>query len=306
MVMPHPGDGCGMDAMPLRITELKPVTMCMMSSNCFILIDSVDCAVDMLQVMPCANHQGDTIVRVGRYVSDVYKGRHDLVNILRPQSIAVAGGRLLVLSSSRDSSYLAVLSLDPRNDSLIPVATAGLPFRSQIVQATPCGRKVTVAGVNQSGYDIRILRSPEGIDNIAAAIPTSCHYHVPQQAERIQSSDPVGVGLTAVAVTVVFFALMCIALILKGYGSAIRKVQDKKAAKAKAQETGSAAPVESSAEGDTPGDVYAAIAAAIYLYDEELHDEEDNIITIQKVERAWTPWNAKYYNMNHYFNNKKR
>ena len=41
-------------------------------------------------------------------------------------------------------------------------------------------------------------------------------------------------------------------------------------------------------------------------YDEEMHDEENTVITIQKVERAWTPWNAKFYNMNHYFNNNKR
>ena len=294
--------------MPLRVTELKPVTMCMLSNHSFVLIDSVDCAVDMLQVQPCANRQGDTIIRLGRFVADVYKGRHDLNKILRPQTIAVAGGRLLVLNSSRDSSYLAVLNLTPCNDSLKCVAAVGMPFRSQVVETTPCGRKVIVAGVNQTGYDIRILRSPEGIDNIADAEITNCHYHVPQQSERIQASDPIGVGLTAVAVVVVFCALMSIALILKGYGSAIRKVQEKKAAKAKQLEAGnSAAAVASTGDtADTPGDVYAAIAAAIYLYDEELHDEEDNIITIQKVERAWTPWNAKYYNMNHYFNNKQR
>ncbi|MBQ3950362.1 MAG: hypothetical protein II661_07810, partial [Bacteroidales bacterium] len=57
---------------------------------------------------------------------------------------------------------------------------------------------------------------------------------------------------------------------------------------------------------ETSGEIYAAIAAAIYLYDEEMHDEENTVITIQKVERAWTPWNAKFYNMNHYFNNNKR
>ena len=51
--------------------------------------------------------------------------------------------------------------------------------------------------------------------------------------------------------------------------------------------------------------MYAAIAAAVHLYHEELHDEEDGIITIQKVEREWTPWNAKFYNMNKYFNNRK-
>lgn len=79
------------------------------------------------------------------------------------------------------------------------------------------------------------------------------------------------------------------------------KVQNRKAAKnAVAQ---GAADVPSSK--DVSGEVYAAIAAAIYAYDADLHDEEDTIITIQKVERAWTPWNAKFYNMNKYFSSRK-
>lgn len=51
-------------------------------------------------------------------------------------------------------------------------------------------------------------------------------------------------------------------------------------------------------------EVYAAIAAAIHLYNQELHDEEPTVITIQKTERSWTPWNAKYLSMNHYFTNR--
>ena len=50
--------------------------------------------------------------------------------------------------------------------------------------------------------------------------------------------------------------------------------------------------------------IYAAIAAAIHMYNEELHDEEPTVITIQKTERSWTPWNAKYISMNKYFNNR--
>ena len=53
------------------------------------------------------------------------------------------------------------------------------------------------------------------------------------------------------------------------------------------------------------GEIYAAIATAIHLYNNELHAEEDAVITIQKVEREWTPWNAKFYNMNQYFNNRR-
>ena len=128
------------------------------------------------------------------------------------------------------------------------------------------------------------------------------HYHIPKQADRIRESDPVGIGLTVVAVSVVFLALLCISLILKGYGKLIMKTQDRKASKSMSNKDAVAA-VPSASE--TSGEIYAAIATAIYLYDEEMHDEENTVITIQKVERAWTPWNAKYYNMNHYFNNKR-
>ena len=81
-------------------------------------------------------------------------------------------------------------------------------------------------------------------------------------------------------------------------------IQKKRAIKAAAATT-PAATTQAASSVDVSGDVYAAIAAAIHLYNDELHDEENTIITIQKVERAWTPWNAKYYNMNQYFNKRR-
>jgi hypothetical protein len=41
------------------------------------------------------------------------------------------------------------------------------------------------------------------------------------------------------------------------------------------------------------GDVKAAIAMAIYLYMNEIHDEESNVITIRRVSRTYTPWSSK-------------
>ena len=64
-------------------------------------------------------------------------------------------------------------------------------------------------------------------------------------------------------------------------------------------------PVSEGSSAANDQEVFAAIAAAIHLYNDELHDEEDTVITIQKVEREWTPWNAKFYNMNQYFNNRR-
>lgn len=44
-------------------------------------------------------------------------------------------------------------------------------------------------------------------------------------------------------------------------------------------------------------DENAAIAMAIYLYNNELHDEESSIITINKVSRVYSPWSSKLHNM---------
>jgi Na+-transporting methylmalonyl-CoA/oxaloacetate decarboxylase gamma subunit len=45
-------------------------------------------------------------------------------------------------------------------------------------------------------------------------------------------------------------------------------------------------------------DMNAVIAAAIYLYLNELHDEESQNITIKKISRDYSPWSSKIYSMN--------
>ncbi len=45
------------------------------------------------------------------------------------------------------------------------------------------------------------------------------------------------------------------------------------------------------------GAVNAAIATALYLYFNEQHDVESNIITIRKVSRAYSPWSSKIHSM---------
>ncbi|MCD4746696.1 MAG: OadG family protein [Bacteroidales bacterium] len=47
-----------------------------------------------------------------------------------------------------------------------------------------------------------------------------------------------------------------------------------------------------------PGDVNAAISMALYLYFNELHDKESNIITIKKVSKQYSPWSSKIYGLN--------
>ena len=46
-----------------------------------------------------------------------------------------------------------------------------------------------------------------------------------------------------------------------------------------------------------PGEVSAAIAMAISMYFEELHDQETSILTIKKEGKSYSPWNSKIYNV---------
>lgn len=44
-------------------------------------------------------------------------------------------------------------------------------------------------------------------------------------------------------------------------------------------------------------DVNAAIAMALHLYNNSLHDEESNVITIEQVKRVYSPWSSKIYSV---------
>ena len=266
----------------------------------FVLIDSIDCAVDLLV------RQADGLQRVGRFTTDRYTGRHDLVNILRPVSVSVMGDKIVVLASSKkDSSYLAVVSMEPVKcidehgfDSLKAVSIIGFNNNTYAFRIDPISNEIIVVGKNPVGYDINMVDIANGVENITPA--STFHYHVPKQSERIQASDPYGAGLAVVAVSVVFFALVCIMFMMGGYGKLIQRFQNRK------QSSGKAGVASTKAGGSaSDSEVYAAIAAAIYAYSQDLHDVEDTVITIQKTERAWTPWNAKFYNMNKYFSMRK-
>ena len=48
------------------------------------------------------------------------------------------------------------------------------------------------------------------------------------------------------------------------------------------------------------GEVNAAISTALYLYLNE-HDEESHKLTIKNVQRSYTPWSSKIYNVNDFY-----
>ncbi|MBL7969461.1 MAG: lamin tail domain-containing protein [Prolixibacteraceae bacterium] len=112
--------------------------------------------------------------------------------------------------------------------------------------------------------------------------------------ESFVEMDPFGIGMTMIAMFVVFSALAILYVIYKNMG----RFFIRRGAKAAHGETGaSTVKVKAEEEEEMSGEVNAAIAMALYLYQNELHDYENTVLTIQKVSRNYSPWSSKIYTL---------
>ena len=287
----QPHEGCAMHGMMPTVDFQSVKISFAPQMGTFVAVDSVECSVHLVAV---TENGLDTI---GSYKTDNTYKRHDLKNILRPVSVGFLGKYVVVLASAvNDTAYVALLD---ENMNVV----ARRDFRSPMYAFHLEHGFMFIVGRNPYGYDINILPLHGGLENFAEGEIMTHHYRVAKQSEKIKQSDPVGIGLAAVAVSVVFLALVCICLLISGDGKLMMNMEEKRKNKGNEKKSPAIKPVSQGSSSES--EIVAAIAAAISLYNDELHDEEDTVITIQKVKRDWTPWNAKYYNMNHYFNNRR-
>ncbi|MBW7846950.1 MAG: lamin tail domain-containing protein [Bacteroidales bacterium] len=106
--------------------------------------------------------------------------------------------------------------------------------------------------------------------------------------------DPFGIGMALIAMTVVFLALILLYLVFKNtrsfYGIKFSDLFKQKAVSG----------VKVEAQPDLTGEVNAAIALSLYLFRNELHDNEATVLTIKKVARTYSPWSSKIYGLRNF------
>ena len=108
--------------------------------------------------------------------------------------------------------------------------------------------------------------------------------------ESFSKMDPFGIGMTLIAMFVVFSALAALYIIYYSLG---RYFVRKASAKRIKKEIGVVKPL--SMQEVISGELNAAVAMTLYLYQTEMHDYENTVLTIQKVSRNYSPWNSKIY-----------
>jgi Na+-transporting methylmalonyl-CoA/oxaloacetate decarboxylase gamma subunit len=112
-----------------------------------------------------------------------------------------------------------------------------------------------------------------------------------EKIENFKTNDADGAGMTFTAMGVVFSGLLLLYLIFKLVGIIAVAMSRRRAMKASGM-------TREEARGITErsGDIYAAIAMAIYEAT-ELHDEENTILTIKNTARNYSPWSSKIYTL---------
>lgn len=116
---------------------------------------------------------------------------------------------------------------------------------------------------------------------------------VHRNSELFMKIDPYGIGMTVIGYAIVFIALLLLYIsfynLTKLLSGNIRRLLKKEGQT-----------VDEKSIDELSGEVNAAIAAALYLYYNELHDQENTVLTINRVSRAYSPWSSKIYSLRQY------
>lgn len=104
-------------------------------------------------------------------------------------------------------------------------------------------------------------------------------------------SEHGGWTVALVGYSIVFIALVCLIMIF----TQIPKILN---LRAKIELRRKGKQVSDKAEDyEIEGNVNAAIGMALHLYFNEMHDDESNVITINRIQRRYSPWSSKIYNI---------
>lgn len=113
---------------------------------------------------------------------------------------------------------------------------------------------------------------------------------IQKNSELFQELDPIGIGMTVIGYVVVFIALLLLYLIFFNL-SKVLQINVKRLLRREGKI------VEEKEDISMSGEVNAAIALALHLYYTEIHDNEETVLTINKVSRTYSPWSSKIYGL---------
>lgn len=147
---------------------------------------------------------------------------------------------------------------------------------------------VTYGRFEDGGDEIGFLEvSTPNSSNVTTIKPTS--------SEIFGEMDPSGLGITLIAMTIVFSVLILMYFMFRAIGALMQnkiKVKIKVPSFRKDEVM-----TEEQLDVVVTGEVNAAIALALHMYSAQAHDIENTNMTIKKISRPYSPWSSKIYTL---------
>jgi Na+-transporting methylmalonyl-CoA/oxaloacetate decarboxylase gamma subunit len=120
------------------------------------------------------------------------------------------------------------------------------------------------------------------------------------RSELFRQSDPYGWVITFTSIAVVAISLVLLYFIFNYMGKFFIRMTRKR----KKTETDKQIPLTKNAKKEEKllsSEELAAIAVALYKYSEDIHDNENTVLTINRAAKAYSPWSSKIYGVTQSF-----
>lgn len=232
--------------------------------------------------LKCSSQPGDTV--------SYFIPKGDVLTLVKPRqhSLFWADGE------ARRGTFHTNFTLNPETQNWIGLYDSGRNLLDQIT--IPAG----VLQANQSYARISDAAEKWEVKDGSAekyVTPSTNNKTIDSNAkmEKFEEHDSDGIGMSISAMSVVFCGLILLFIAFKIVGRVSVSLSKRNAMKAKGitdkQED------KEKKLGEAPGEIFAAIAMAMYEMQSDVHDVEDTVLTITRVKRSYSPWSSKIYTL---------
>ncbi len=134
----------------------------------------------------------------------------------------------------------------------------------------------------------------EVADHAVATAEKSTRERQLEKARNAEENDSWGGVITIVAMSIVLMALIVLSILFLCFGKISAALLTKKKREAHGMEASFSTSNDDELDS---GEVMAAIGMALAEHFGQAHDTEDTILTIKRMQKSYSPWNSKIYNL---------
>ena len=232
--------------------------------------------------LKCSSQPGDTV--------SYFIPKGDVLTLVKPRqhSLFWADGE------ARRGTFHTNFTLNPETQNWIGLYDSGRNLLDQIT--IPAG----VLQANQSYARISDAAEKWEVKDGSAekyVTPSTNNKTIDSNAkmEKFEEHDSDGIGMSISAMSVVFCGLILLFIAFKIVGRVSVSLSKRNAMKAKGITDKQEA--KEKKLGEAPGEIFAAIAMAMYEMQSDVHDVEDTVLTFTRVKRSYSPWSSKIYTL---------